>query len=192
MTVTVDDADLAERLARGDCNDRRRGELCLSAHRLSMVGSLDELLCLPTLQGVRELWYQVETVRKVLRRLRGRALLCDEVGLGKTVEAGMIIKEYLLRGIIRSALVLVPPSLVAQWREEMLVKFGLDFTTNRRPITEARHRGLLGGGPAADCLPFGGEVEAQLLPGRGTAVRSDRGGRGAPPAESHHPRLEAA
>ncbi len=149
LTLAIDDRGFQERLMRGDCNDTRHHELCLAAHRLSMVNSIDELLCLPTLRDVREFWYQVETVRKVLRRFRGRALLCDEVGLGKTIEAGMIIKEYLLRGLIRSALVLVPPSLVAQWREEMLLKFGIDFATSddprlkRDPETFWRERPLI-------------------------------------------------
>ena len=134
VTITLEEDTLAERLTRGSWNDRRHHELCLAAHRLSMVNSIDELLCMLTLHGVEELWYQVETVRKVLRRFRGRALLCDEVGLGKTIEAGMIIKEYMLRGLIRSVLVLVPPSLVAQWREEMLVKFGLHFATPNDPL----------------------------------------------------------
>ncbi len=76
---------------------------------------------------MERLEYQVETVRKILRRLNGRALLCDEVGLGKTIEAGMVIKEYLLRGLARSILVLAPPGLVRQWRDEMSEKFALDF-----------------------------------------------------------------
>jgi SNF2 family DNA or RNA helicase len=76
---------------------------------------------------VERLDYQIETARKILRRLGGRALLCDEVGLGKTIEAGMVIKEYLLRGLARSVLVLAPPGLARQWREEMSGKFGLEF-----------------------------------------------------------------
>ena len=59
--------------------------------------------------------------------LRGRALLCDEVGMGKTVEAGLITLEYILRGLVRRVLVLSPPSLVEQWQEEMRSKFNLDF-----------------------------------------------------------------
>ena len=74
---------------------RLRGELV----RLSLFEGFDELLCLPALQGVEAHWYQVETVRKVLKQYRGRVLLADEVGLGKTIEAGMVLKEYLLRGM---------------------------------------------------------------------------------------------
>ena len=71
--------------------------------------------------------YQLKTARHVLMNLRGRALLCDEVGMGKTVEAGLIALEYILRGLVRRVLVLTPPSLVEQWQEEMRSKFNLDF-----------------------------------------------------------------
>jgi SNF2 family DNA or RNA helicase len=69
--------------------------------------------------------YQQETVRKVLRHFKGRALLADEVGLGKTIEACLILKEYWARGMVGRALVLTPPSLVSQWKGELIEKFGL-------------------------------------------------------------------
>ena len=94
---------------------RLRGELV----RLSLFEGFDELLCLPALQGVEAHWYQVETVRKVLKQYRGRVLLADEVGLGKTIEAGMVLKEYILRGMAERILILTPASLVGQWRDEM-------------------------------------------------------------------------
>jgi len=55
--------------------------------RLGLAQGFDELLCLPHLKGIETFWYQTETVRKVLKQFRGRVLLADEVGLGKTVEA---------------------------------------------------------------------------------------------------------
>ena len=61
----------------------------------------------------------------MLQRFRGRVLLADEVGLGKTIEAGMVLKEYLLRGMAERVLVLVPASLVGQWREELENKFDI-------------------------------------------------------------------
>jgi len=94
---------------------------------LSICPGFDTLLSLGVVREVQPLDYQLSTVRHVLENLRGRALLCDEVGLGKTIEAGLIMMEYLLRGLVRRVLVLVPPSLVEQWREEMQVKFNLDF-----------------------------------------------------------------
>jgi SNF2 family DNA or RNA helicase len=74
---------------------------------------------------VRSLWYQEDTARKVMKNFRGRAILADEVGLGKTIEAGLVLKEYLLRGLVHTARVLAPSSLVAQWQEELAGKFGI-------------------------------------------------------------------
>gem|GEM_PF-4889092 len=95
--------------------------------RLSLRSGFDELLSLQTLQGLTPFPHQIRTVERVLRRMRGRALLCDEVGLGKTVEAGIILLEYILRGLVRRVLILTPPSLVEQWKEEVTRKFGLPF-----------------------------------------------------------------
>ena len=92
---------------------------------LRLEQNFEDLLCLPSLQGVDAYIYQQETVRKVLRHFKGRALLADEVGLGKTIEACMVLKEYWMRGLVRKALVLAPPSLVSQWKGELLEKFGL-------------------------------------------------------------------
>jgi superfamily II DNA or RNA helicase len=96
---------------------------------LGLAQGFDELLCLPHLRGIETFWYQIETVRKVLKQHRGRVLLADEVGLGKTIEAGMILKEYLLRGIVDSVLVLTPASLVGQWQEELESKFNIGCAT---------------------------------------------------------------
>jgi SNF2 family DNA or RNA helicase len=116
---------------------RLRGELV----RLSLFEGFDELLCLPALQGVEPHWYQTETVRKVLKQYRGRVLLADEVGLGKTVEAGMVLKEYILRGMAERILILTPASLVGQWRDEMEAKFGIECATS--------HDSLLRSDPAS-------------------------------------------
>ncbi|MBF0136966.1 MAG: DEAD/DEAH box helicase family protein [Magnetococcales bacterium] len=102
--------------------------------RLELLQGFDELLCLPHLRDVTIYWYQVEAVRKVLRHFRGRVLLADEVGLGKTIEAGMVIKEYLLRGMVERILILTPASLVGQWHEEMATKFGIAFTSSYDPL----------------------------------------------------------
>lgn len=98
--------------------------------QLGLLQGFDELLCLPLLHDVETYWYQVEAVRKVLKQFRGRVLLADEVGLGKTIEAGMALKEYLLRGMAERVLVLTPATLVGQWQEEMAAKFGIEFATS--------------------------------------------------------------
>ncbi|MCC5670873.1 ATP-dependent helicase, partial [Nostoc sp. CHAB 5784] len=65
-------------------------EARLNLFNLSVMADYDQLICLPTLTAIDKYWYQIETARKVLRQLGGRALLADEVGLGKTIEAGLI------------------------------------------------------------------------------------------------------
>ncbi|MEW6213704.1 MAG: SNF2-related protein [Nitrospirota bacterium] len=96
---------------------------------LNIQSGYDDLLCLNAVNDVEKYWYQIETVKKVLKRFRGRVLLCDEVGLGKTIEAGILIKEYLMRGMVKNVFILTPAPLVSQWREEMQIKFGIDFST---------------------------------------------------------------
>jgi SNF2 family DNA or RNA helicase len=91
---------------------------------LRLAQSFEDLVCLPSLTGVDSYVYQHETVRKVLRHFKGRALLADEVGLGKTIEACLVLKEYWARGMVRKVLVLAPPALVTQWKGELTEKFG--------------------------------------------------------------------
>lgn len=96
--------------------------------RLRLLRGFEELLCLDGLHGVEHLPHQIETVRRVLRHFRGRVLLADEVGLGKTIEACLLLREYLLRGLVRRVLILVPAPLVSQWKEELDSKFGIEFS----------------------------------------------------------------
>jgi superfamily II DNA or RNA helicase len=92
---------------------------------LRLQKGFDELLALGTIRNVEHFHYQLDTVRRVLRDFRGRVLLADEVGLGKTIEACLTLKEYWLRGLVRKALILTPPSLVGQWMDELTSRFGL-------------------------------------------------------------------
>jgi len=72
--------------------------------------------------------YQLRAARTVLRRMRGRGILADEVGLGKTIEAGLVLSELRMRGLADRVLVIVPAGLVDQWRDELERKFGLPTT----------------------------------------------------------------
>lgn len=69
--------------------------------------------------------YQFNVVRKVLQDSIQRYLLADEVGLGKTIEAGLLIRQYTLDCADARVLLIVPPALVAQWRQELTQRFGL-------------------------------------------------------------------
>ncbi|MBW2596591.1 MAG: hypothetical protein JRC93_11595, partial [Deltaproteobacteria bacterium] len=85
------DGDFTKRITRGKYDPFEDYNLLLQYQRLSLVKEFDELLCLEHLQNIDKYWYQIETVSSVLKRFRGRVLLADEVGLGKTIEAGMLL-----------------------------------------------------------------------------------------------------
>jgi SNF2 family DNA or RNA helicase len=113
-------------------------DLALRAARLATHAGFDQLICLPLVRDMELLEHQVRTARTVLRRFRSRALLCDEVGLGKTIEAGLVLDELYLRGLVRSVLVLVPPSLIEQWQGEMRRKFSLELISHDDPAFQKR------------------------------------------------------
>ena len=75
--------------------------------------------------------YQVQAAQTALRRMRGRAVLADEVGLGKTIEAGLVLAELRQRGLADKTLVVVPAGLVGQWQEELDRKFLLPSVVPR-------------------------------------------------------------
>ena len=116
-------------LGRSEWSAPEAVRLSVLATRVRDAESYDTLLALERAHGLRRLSHQEETARKVMAVLLGRALLADEVGLGKTIEAGLVLSEYLLRGRVARALVLAPPSLVRQWREELATKFAIASRT---------------------------------------------------------------
>ncbi|WP_435547975.1 SNF2-related protein [Desulfobacterium sp. N47] len=133
-TLTIDTLSFTKSLAEnGNAATIGLYDLVMEGHRIRFMDSFENLICLPSLKGIQSFWYQEETARKVLKTFRGRALLSDEVGLGKTIEAGIVLKEYIQRGMVKTALVLTPNPLVSQWREELSVKFGLDFPSTDDP-----------------------------------------------------------
>lgn len=105
--------------------------LQLQAESLRLSRGFDQLLCLDEL-AVQHYAHQIDAALRALSVMRGRALLADEVGLGKTIEAGIIMKELVVRGLVRSVLVLTPASLTEQWREELASKFHEEFTVMER------------------------------------------------------------
>lgn len=101
-------------------------ELRLQGEELATLDDFDELLAVDV-ANVDRMPHQEAVARHALSRLRGRAVLADEVGLGKTIEAGLAIKELTLRGLAKRVLILCPAPLREQWREEMNHKFDLAF-----------------------------------------------------------------
>lgn len=86
--------------------------------------------------------FQLVPLLKALRMPRVNLLLADDVGLGKTIEAGLILSELLLRRRIQRVLILTPASLRTQWRDEMWDKFSLRFDLVDREQTHALRRRL--------------------------------------------------
>ncbi|RAL26598.1 DEAD/DEAH box helicase [Thermoflavimicrobium daqui] len=107
-------------------------QLAIEAAETQIVPQFDTLLSLQQIQGFNPLPHQVDVVRRVIGEMRGRAILADEVGLGKTIEAGLILKEYMIRGLIKNALILVPSSLVLQWTRELNQKFQIPAMAQKK------------------------------------------------------------
>src|SRR5213083_2406651 len=107
-------------------------ELRREAERIALVPGFDRLITLDA-NAIKELPHQIEVAQRVLRDMGGRAILADEVGLGKTIEASIIYKELAIRGLARRALILTPASLVGQWQGELEEKFFERFETPTDP-----------------------------------------------------------
>jgi SNF2 family DNA or RNA helicase len=127
LAFEIDDKGIKAAFDRAVPATKAEYDLVMDAVRLRFKETFDHLLCLAALQGITSLTYQEETARKILKTFRGRALLADEVGMGKTIEACIVLKEYLMRRMIKNVLILTPTPLVSQWREELRSKFALDF-----------------------------------------------------------------
>jgi len=101
----------------------------LDAVRWSAVTSADvKTLQAPFRSGVAIEDYQLEPVARAVDAPRVNLLLADDVGLGKTIEAGLVAQELLLRHRARRIMIVCPAGLTIKWRDEMAEKFGLDFT----------------------------------------------------------------
>lgn len=88
--------------------------------------------------------YQLDPVVRAVQMPRVNLLIADDVGLGKTVEAGLVAQELVLRQRVQRMLIVCPSALQVQWREQMRDKFGLDFRIVNSELMRylRRHRGL--------------------------------------------------
>ena len=100
----------------------------LDAVRWGAVSQADDrALQSPFRSGIEIDDYQLDPVVRALTMPRVNLLIADDVGLGKTIEAGLVVQELILRHRIRTVLIVCPSSLQIQWKEEMRDKFGLEF-----------------------------------------------------------------
>jgi superfamily II DNA or RNA helicase len=122
------DQGLPEMIGPDGFDDPNTLAAFVDAVRWGAVTSADEnSYQAPFRSGANVEAYQLEPLRRALRSARTNLLLADDVGLGKTIEAGLVIQELLLRQRARSVIIVCPPSLALKWHDEMLEKFGLDF-----------------------------------------------------------------
>lgn len=109
-------------------DEPRRLDAFLDAVRWGAIASADQThLTAPFRAGITIEDYQLDPVVRALSMPRVSLLIADDVGLGKTIEAGLVIQELLLRHRARSVLVVCPAGLQLQWRDQMRDKFGLEF-----------------------------------------------------------------
>src|SRR2546425_779606 len=107
-------------------------ELRREAEHVALVPGFDRLITLGG-HAIKELPHQIDVAQRGRRQRGGRAILADEVGLGKTIEASIIYRELAARGLARRALILTPASLVGQWQGELAEKFFERFETPAEP-----------------------------------------------------------
>jgi len=122
-----------QQLGRRDFDPPSRFAAYLHALRWNCVTATNpRLFQSPWRAGIEVMAYQLEPLRKALRLPRVNLFIADDVGLGKTIEAGLVLRELLMRQRVRRAVVVAPPSVVHQWREELEQRFGLTFAVYDR------------------------------------------------------------
>lgn len=109
-------------------DDPQKVDAFLDAVRWGAATNADiQALQSPFRSGVAIEDYQLDPVVRGIQMSRVNLLIADDVGLGKTIEAGLVVQELLLRHRARTVLVVCPASLQLKWQAEMLEKFGLEF-----------------------------------------------------------------
>lgn len=109
-------------------DDPKQLEAFLDAVTWGAVSQADDrTLQAPFRSGIDVDEYQLDPVVRALTMPRVNLLVADDVGLGKTIEAGLVVQEMLLRKRVQNVLIVCPSALQVQWQEEMRDKFGLEF-----------------------------------------------------------------
>lgn len=113
----------------------------LHALKWNSVTATDrELFQAPFRAGIMLQAHQLEPLRRALSLPRANLFIADDVGLGKTIEAGLVLQELLLRQRIEFILISCPASVCLQWRDEMSKRFGLQFEVMNRAFVDRRRR----------------------------------------------------
>ncbi len=141
VDARVVDAATFRQVATKGLDDPRTFAAYVFAQRWNCVTSTrPRLLQAPLRAGIELLSYQLEPLRKALLLPRVNLFIADDVGLGKTIEAGLILRELLMRQRVRRVVVAAPPSVVLQWQDELEARFGLSFVVLDREYVANKRR----------------------------------------------------
>jgi ERCC4-related helicase len=140
----LDPNDWSPLLTRTFEGPQRLGAYLRSTEWRTATAADRKLFQAPFRAGIRLESYQLLPLAKALELPRVNLLIGDDVGLGKTVEAGLIVRELLLRRRVDTIVVAAPASMLLQWQDELAQKFGLDFTIVDREhlLATRRSRGF--------------------------------------------------
>jgi superfamily II DNA or RNA helicase len=129
--------DVVKKAAYDLSADAAQFKLAAEALRIRMAGRFDPMLAVQT-SDLEPLPHQIQAVYgELLGRTPLRFLLADDPGAGKTIMAGLYIKELMLRGDLERCLIVAPGGLVEQWQDELRDKFGLTFELLTRQLADA-------------------------------------------------------
>ncbi len=139
QTQVVDLDDWSPLLTTSFERPQRLGAYLRTTEWRTATAADRKLFQAPFRAGIRLDSYQLLPLAKALELPRVNLLIADDVGLGKTIEAGLIVRELLLRRRIEMVVVAAPASMLLQWQDELAQKFGLDFTiVDREHLLETR------------------------------------------------------
>lgn len=137
----VDTSDWSSMLQSSFEDPRRLGAHLRATEWRTATSADRRLFQAPFRSGIRLEQYQLLPLAKALELPRVNLLIADDVGLGKTIEAGLIVRELMLRRRLSFVVVAAPASMQSQWQDELSQKFGLDFTiVDREYLLESRRR----------------------------------------------------
>ena len=131
LSYSIDESSKAVKALSDDTVNTTSHLLNVQAREFEIAQGQQELLSVEEIKDrIKLLDHQLQAAHRALFKMSGRALFADEVGLGKTIEVGMVIKEMDFRDTRDSFLILTPAQLAPQWQKELKEKFGLDFVCN--------------------------------------------------------------
>lgn len=137
----VDTSDWSNMLRSTFENPQRLGAHLRATEWRTATSADRRLFQAPFRSGIRLEQYQLLPLAKALELPRVNLLIADDVGLGKTIEAGLIVRELMLRRRLNFVVAAAPASMQSQWQDELSQKFGLDFTiVDRDYLLESRRR----------------------------------------------------